>query len=602
VTPVRLSPSSSAVHRLRWSRISCSPCVAQTRPLANPPGDGRRSSRSRGGPDGSRSRASARRSRACWRRSSGRRRRRDQKRWPLHDLEEPRRFGLVRNAKVEQPCMRSERIRDDEMTITLRCVVYAAVLLVISAYSLTAKGDGGPPYGSGPSVFVPFVNATLVGDPSQYISPQISVGFAPTTYFNVTMDTGSVGIIVGSSYFSPPGPSDPSFVGPGSETLTSSGIMYEGDWYTTTVYLFNDATWVASSTVPVMAVTTVTCIPGARDCNPAPVADTSYFGIGFAGGAGLPQGTPDKNAFLNITDVRGGSGLLPSPGYILSTQGVQIGLTSSNTQGFAMIKLEPLLAPSLTQWQTPPASPNVLTDWQHARGTITVNGRSGSGIILFDTGVNTSFLTPPTGVTPKTGMGPINPIKAECNGSNPPSCAVTGTTVRVSFPNQTAPVASLNYTVGANNGPQSGNPVSPIAVSVEQNSAPFLNTSVRFLQAFEYIYDAANGFIGLKTTGITPAQYAASTPSGLAVQGVFQCFFSWAQTSFGSPPSVSQTTKYSWPYTYRNGPNTQTYIGISSGSSASPTTEANNVYILGADGQATSQGALSGWLSAAGCQ
>jgi hypothetical protein len=62
--------------------------------------------------------------------------------------------------------------------------------------------------------------------------------------------------------------------------------------------------------------------------------------------------------------------------------------------------------------------------------------------------------------------------------------------------------------VGANNGAQSGNPVSPFAVSVEHNSAPFLNTTVRFLQAFNYIYDAANGFIGLKTTGNTPAQYA----------------------------------------------------------------------------------------------
>ncbi len=346
----------------------------------------------------------------------------------------------------------------------------------------------------------------------------------------------------------------------------------------------------------------------ARACNPNTIAstapDTHYFGIGFAGGAGQPQGTPDKNAFLNVTSISG-SGLLPSPGYILSTQGVQIGLTSSNTQGFALIKLEPLLAPNLTQWQTAPASADVLTDWQHARATITVNGRSGSGGILFDTGVTTGFLTPPIGVTPKTGMGPVNPVNAECNGSNPPSCAVSGTTVRISFSNQINPVASLNYTVGANNGSQIGNPVSPYAVSVEQNSAPFLNTTVRFLQAFNYIYDAANGFIGLKTTGNTPAQYAASTPSGLAVDGVFQCFFGWANANFGSPPNVLQVTKYSWPYTYRYGPNIQTYIGISSGNPASgntPATDANNVYILGAGGQSTNEGALSAWLSAAGCQ
>ncbi len=496
--------------------------------------------------------------------------------------------------------------------IVSRSAVYAVILLVGSVYSLTAKADSGPPY-SGPSVFVPFVNAAQVSDSSQYVSPQIKAGFnspnATNIYpvFNVTMDTGSVGIIVGSSYFNPPanGRLDPTFIGPGSETLTSSGIIFTGDWYKTTVNLYNGNTVVASSTVPVMAVTNASCEPNARACDPSTIGstahDTHYFGIGFGGGAGQPQGTPDKNAFLNVTSIPG-SGLLPSPGYILSTQGVQIGLTSSNTQGFALIKLEPLLAPDSTQWQTSPASANVLTDWQHARATITVNGKSGNGGILFDTGVTTAFLTPPIGVTLKTGMGPSG---AECNGSNPPSCAVTGTTVQVSFSNQTTSVASWNYTVGANNGSQSGNPVSPFAVSVEYNGAPFLNTTVRFLQAFNYIYDAADGFIGLKTTGNTLAQYAASSPSGLALEGVFQCFFSWAKTNFGTSSYVSQATRYSWPYTYRYGTNTQTYVAISSGSPASgntPATNANSVYIIGAGGQSTNEGALSGWLSAAGCQ
>ena len=62
-----------------------------------------------------------------------------------------------------------------------------------------------------------------VSDPSQYVSPQIRVGFnspnATGAYpvFNVTMDTGSVGIIAGSSYFNPPadGRLNPSFIGSG---------------------------------------------------------------------------------------------------------------------------------------------------------------------------------------------------------------------------------------------------------------------------------------------------------------------------------------------------------------------------------------------------
>ena len=145
------------------------------------------------------------------------------------------------------------------------------------------------------------------------------------------MDTGSVGIIVGKDYFTPPeaGTADASYIGPGSETLTSSGYIFTGDWYEAIVNLYDtNNNIVAQSTVPVMAVTNVSCEPDARACTkPGTGHDTHYFGIGFGGGAGQPQGTPDKNAFLNVTNITG-SGLLPSPGYILSTQGVQIGLTS----------------------------------------------------------------------------------------------------------------------------------------------------------------------------------------------------------------------------------------------------------------------------------
>ena len=486
--------------------------------------------------------------------------------------------------------------------------VFGVLVLTGLMNPLAAQAGPLPPYGN-VSVFVPFVNAAALADPAQYVSPQIRVGFntpnAVGPDFNVTMDTGSVGIIVGSSYFAPPasGRDDPSFIGPGSETLTSSGIIFDGDWYRTTVNLFNGTAIVATATVPVLAVTGVSCEVNARACNVTDPSgsNTHYFGVGFSGGGGQPQGTPDKNAFLNVTSVPGTSSR-PSPGYILSTQGAQIGLTSSNAQGFALMKLEPLLAPNATQWQSPPANASLLTDWQHTKGIITVNGKSGRGGILFDTGVSTGFLTPPPGVTPNSGMGPTG---AECNGSSPPSCAVIGTSVRVSFPQSFSPVASLNYTVGAGNGPQAGNPVSPFAVSVDYNGAPFLNTTVRFLQAFDYMYDAANGFTGLRTTGATPAPHAWSRAGSMAVGGTFQCFFSWAGPGLGYRGKRLLPTAYSWPFTYRFDARRRTSIAISSGSVATgnvPATKANEVYILGPGNQVTDQGALSGWLAAAGCQ
>jgi len=216
-----------------------------------------------------------------------------------------------------------------------RTLIAAASLAAVTAafVSLIANAASGPPYGNGPSVFVPFTNAPLPSD----TQPTIKVGFASPnatskkSTLTATMDTGSIGIIAGSNYFAPPaaGTSDPSFVAAGTETLTSSGYKISGDWYQATVYLYNGTTIVARSSVPVMAVTNISCLPDSRVCNPNNLpnpADTVYFGVGFGGGAGSPQGTPDKNAFLNVTTPPG-----MSPGYVLSAQGVQIGLNASNT-------------------------------------------------------------------------------------------------------------------------------------------------------------------------------------------------------------------------------------------------------------------------------
>jgi hypothetical protein len=507
------------------------------------------------------------------------------------------------------------------MIIILRAVLYDVVLSVGSLYCLIANAQSGPPYGNGTSVFVPFDNAPLPPDTQphirfgfQYIDSKGKPYNGPV--FSSTMDTGSIGIVVGSNYFNAPGHSDPSYIGAATEYLVSSGVIYHGDWYSATVNVYihdartNKDTVAVQSTVPVLAVNNVTCQPNAPRCNPKtpPVAaQVIYFGVGFSSGPYAPQGTPDKNAFLNVTNVPGQSSL-PSPGYMLSTQGVQIGLTSSNTQGFALIKLEPLLAPPLSQWQAAPASTSVLTDWQHAAATITVNGVSASGIIQFDTGVNTGILTPPLGVTVQTGMGP-NSMLTECNPPpSPAACAVTGTSVQASFTSLSNPVAFLKYTVGPNNGAQTGNPISPFALTVNYNRQPYLNTSVAFLQTFEYFYDAANGFIGLKANTTTPSQYATTAPSGLALGSVFQCFFNSAGSIFGpSWSSLSgQPTGYSWPYTYRYNPFNKTYVAISSALASTPGTTpliTNDVYILGPNLQPTYQaGSLSGWLAAMGCQ
>jgi len=37
--------------------------------------------------------------------------------------------------------------------------------------------------------------------------------------------------------------------------------------------------------------------------------------------------------------------------------------------------------------------------------------------------------------------------------------------------------------------------------------APFVNTSVRFLNGFDYLYDAEGGFVGLRWTGRVPQSF-----------------------------------------------------------------------------------------------
>ncbi len=65
------------------------------------------------------------------------------------------------------------------------------------------------------------------------------------------------------------------------------------------------------------------------------VPDKGVFGIGFAIGE-LADGGPARNPLLNLS--YNGAGL--SQGYIASAGGIDVGLTSANTNGFAFVALE----------------------------------------------------------------------------------------------------------------------------------------------------------------------------------------------------------------------------------------------------------------------
>jgi hypothetical protein len=498
-----------------------------------------------------------------------------------------------------------------------RRVLAGAVIVMAGSVVVSRAGADAPSYASNAtSVFVPFSNA---GSLPVTVSPQVSVGFpnnaGPSgTPFSVTMDTGSVGLYMGTNYFTPPqnGTSDPSYVGSCTETLTSSGVVFNGALYRSSVNLYNGNTIVATATVPVCAVSSVSCTSYARACNPnqSPTG-IHYFGVGFGQEAsGQPNGTPDKNPFLNITSA-GSLSPVPAYGYILTTQqgqpGVVLGLTPNNTSNFALIGLSPYTEyPPIN-----PASPYITSEFQKAQGTITVNGVSGAGIILFDTGVFTGFLTPPLGVTVATGTGPSG---AECNGDNPPTCAVAGTSVQVSFsdpPSTTNPnppvIASFGYTVG-----DSSNPITPYALTIVPNGAPFLNTTLSFLNAFSYLYDGAYGFVGLQARVTTSAasepkaatsRHVSTTAGVMSVQGLHRCFFDWVERNVVSASNSDKATRHSSPYTFRYYKNAGVAIGVSTGRPGNPPTFVNHVvHMRVSDTAPQSDGPLGDWLSVAGCR
>ena len=500
--------------------------------------------------------------------------------------------------------------------------IFGYLLLVASGciFSLVSMAND-PTYPSNAtSVFVPFTNSTAL---PLSASPKIGIGFPNNqgttsgTPFSVTMDTGSVGIYMGANYFTPPqnGVNDPSYVASCSETLTSSGVIYKGQLYKSSVNLYSGSHIVATASVPVCAISLRTCTTYARDCNPNESPNgVNYFGVGFGQEeAGQPNGTPDKNPFLNITQA-GTLSPLPSYGYIITTQqgqpGVIIGLTPSNTQGYTLIGLSPYPAFPPDN----PASTAITSEFQRAQANITVNGTQGAGSILFDTGVGTGYLSPPIGVNVSTTSIPSG---AQCSASS--TCVVSGTTVQVSFlgtaPNSSTDqtvIASFNYIVGST----ANNPIAPVAVTLVKGSAPFLNTTLSFVNAFNYFYDGSNGFIGLQqlptatapSAGIlaqstaAPSQFVSTTPNAVGIQHLHRCFFYWVEQNVVNASDADKVTRYSSPYFYRYYPKNNTYVGVSTGKIGSTPSEVGMVHMGPADDKPQSDGSLSEWLAASGCK
>jgi predicted aspartyl protease len=326
------------------------------------------------------------------------------------------------------------------------------------------------------SVFLPYINRPA-GDADITASPRLRISLGGASH-EAILDTGSTGIVISASDI----PSVESLPAtPGQLAYSSSGRIMVGKWVTTPVTVEGDSgSRFTTRPIPVLAVDRIDCRPKARNCQPeeAPKG-VAMLGIGFGREHdGQEQSTPDKNPFL--ADSAGGE--QQRHGYIVTRTGVRIGLTAGDVgPDFAFVKLAP--------------NTKYAGDWTAAPVCITLEDTlpAACGASLVDTGVTGMYITLPAELVAE---------KATANGKGEQTLA-DGTHLAFAFPGlrPDKPVESAGYTfsVGSND-----NPLAPSFLILNTvRPQPFVNTSVHFLNGFDFLYDADGGMVGYRWTGRT---------------------------------------------------------------------------------------------------
>jgi hypothetical protein len=363
-----------------------------------------------------------------------------------------------------------------------RRILVAGVLASLTASgSVCAQDAPWRRYHGLTAIEIPFANGS------------ISTGYVPEVWLKLPgsaprrfgMDTGSTGIVVAAERYTP-APGDVAG-GPGRLVYNSSGRILNGTYYTTDVVIQRDGnTPVATARVQVLRVTHITCLEHARDCRPEQnPRDVAFMGVGFDRNSA--QGTEPsapRNPFTNLVSLASRTPLSSvRPGYVVTRTSVHLGMTAELTDGFAFVKLAPSAAsrPGAPEWSTAPM-------------TVSVDGVEGDGTILMDTGIAYMFLSPPAGTRLEHGRR-----------------APAGTKIAVYLPDRRSPQpAFYTFTVG-----ERGNPLSPEKVEVVRDRGVFVNTGRMFLEGFDYLYDAAGGYVGYGWNRRLSRSFGGVTP-GLA--------------------------------------------------------------------------------------
>lgn len=311
------------------------------------------------------------------------------------------------------------------------------------------------------------------------------------------VDTGSTGLLVGAPIL----PNiDPSIGEPAHHFFTSSKILYVGRLITLPVRFGGEHGSYATAKVPILVVDkswrcpwynpgkdSFECPlgPGGESAIERNTTNITYMGVGFGRNCpkdGMPIAAPQVNPFLNLETI---DDLPVCPdtmraGYIVTTKGIHLGLTSHNTQGFVFEDLQPGLTHDTD-----------ARDWAMGRMCFSVDGKGNNcGVMLVDTGIAQMYIRPKEGVQiPTVTIRNPNPR----GHAKMVKRVKRGTKIDVAFPSFVDEEISYTFVVGE------GSPVEPnFVVPAQATSAPFINTGRNFLYGYSIAFDAIGGRFGLR--------------------------------------------------------------------------------------------------------
>jgi hypothetical protein len=295
---------------------------------------------------------------------------------------------------------------------------------------------------------------------------EVTIGGGPRSIFQV--DTGSAGVLAGCRQIGP-------YVCKTNQKFefgySSSRRYYSGIWAVACIDLQStkkDETATAS-TRPMwfrLALKKWQLDHEGKEINVVINPDEHMMGVGFDRGEKPDTPPPGPiNPFLLLKEMCAG---VMTPGYILTTTYIQIGITKESTQGFDIVQL---------------VRSNPDSDWIAPKVKVRIPsaGISFDATLLVDTGLGYAIVQAPHGADPKLT-------------SDKPPRVEDGQTIKLSTlePAETF----YKFVVG-----DTSKGTAPQYVRWTHNlhkNVPFINTSRHALSEVDYLYDAKAGHLGFK--------------------------------------------------------------------------------------------------------